>query len=406
MKLSSAGLIKYNDSNTNAIYGLYTKYAANYEICALITLSNFGIYRRFFESNIAKKYIVFEESFLDIKSLCKQYKNVEFVEINTKTIIESISNYLEKRKNMKFDLSIMNPPYGKPKEGTSSNLHYDITEYVKNNSKETCSVQPIRMITSSSEKFEEYKTKYDINLVNIEELNSNVFENTNMSNVAIFHWNENKTEKNIIVSLLDKEYKVSSLNNLDLIFTNYEKKFMTILKNDNPNYNGYKPTGENKEWNINGENYFDDYAKKHNFKENEFYVLLSMANGSKLGQGIALSSKDKTHICNSLSELKTYCKETNNATKVFAKFSTKKAAKNYVNAIQRPLLRFGLVKMQDDQNMTERVYKYIPDIDWSNDKTNTDKGILEMCGFSNKDSKEFTKYCENYIANIDNKESK
>ena len=62
--------------------------------------------------------------------------------------------------------------------------------------------------------------------------------------------------------------------------------------------------------------------------------------------------------------------------------------------------------MQDDQNMTERVYKYIPDIDWSNDKTNTDKGILEMCGFSNKDSKEFTKYCENYIANIDNKESK
>ena len=43
MKLSSAGLIKFNSSNTDTIYGLYTKYATKCETCALVTLSNNSI---------------------------------------------------------------------------------------------------------------------------------------------------------------------------------------------------------------------------------------------------------------------------------------------------------------------------------------------------------------------------
>ena len=64
MTLSSAGLIKFNSSNTDTIYGLYTKYATEHETCALITLSNVGIYRRFFESGLSKQYIVFDEHIL------------------------------------------------------------------------------------------------------------------------------------------------------------------------------------------------------------------------------------------------------------------------------------------------------------------------------------------------------
>lgn len=105
MKLSSASLIKFNSSNTDTIYGLYTKYATKCNVCALVTLSNIGVYRKIFESGLAKQYIVFDEGFNAIKLLCKQY-NVKFIEINSETIIDKIEG-----KNMKFDLVIGNPPY-------------------------------------------------------------------------------------------------------------------------------------------------------------------------------------------------------------------------------------------------------------------------------------------------------
>lgn len=108
--ISSAGLIKFNCPSTENLFGLFNRYTnTNYDLCALITLSNVGIYRRIFESNLAKKYVVFDENFLAIKHLCDHYNNVEFVEINNKNI-KNI--FIEKADNMKIDLAIMNPPYG------------------------------------------------------------------------------------------------------------------------------------------------------------------------------------------------------------------------------------------------------------------------------------------------------
>ena len=93
--------------------------------------------------------------------------------------------------------------------------------------------------------------------------------------------------------------------------------------------------------------------------------------------------------------------EHNNFCKVISEFSSETSAKNYVDALQRPLLRFGLAKMQDDQNMTARCYEYIPDIDWSNSKTQTDEGILEMLGFDEEKAKEFAMYAKDYITKVD-----
>lgn len=128
MKLSSAGLIKFNSSNTDTIYGLYTKYATKCETCALVTLSNIGVYRRIFESGLAKQYIVFDEGFIAIKLLCKQY-NVKFVEINSEEIYFT-------EENMNIDLTIMNPPY-------EQNLPTKILNKCIENSKKTIYIGPI-----------------------------------------------------------------------------------------------------------------------------------------------------------------------------------------------------------------------------------------------------------------------
>ena len=307
--------------------------------------------------------------------------------------IEDYRNLDVEIGDMKFDIIIGNPPYGQHGLG-SLDLHYEIAErlFGKYNEK-MIFIMPGRVGFSTSEKFDKWKKKFT-NVSNMDFV-GNPFENVAIAGVYIFTFENHNVDK---VTVKGIEY--NSL--LDITpFTEYENKFMTKLKNENPNYNGYKPIGSNKEWTENGENYFDNYAEKHNFNKNEFYVLLSMANGSKIGQGICISSQDKTHIVNGLNNLKNYCKLSNNATKVFAKFSTIEEAKNYLIAVQRPLCRFGLVKMQDDQNMTERVYKYIPDIDWTDDRTKTDEGILEMVGFSKEESKEFADYTKNYMAKID-----
>ena len=307
----------------------------------------------------------------------------------TKDNYETIISKLKDKNNMpKFDIIVGNPPYGETETTGSADLHYEIAEKLFGMfNQKMIFIMPGRVCFSTSEKFDKWKTKFD-NLSKIVFV-GNPFKNANV-NVDMFIFENHKVKE---IDVRGKIYK--SL--FDIVpFTDYENKFMTGMKNDNPNYNSFSPRGENKT--TNAKKYNDIYFNR--FNDKDYFVISCIANGSKLGQGIFLSSKDEKYIFNK-TELKIYLANHKNYSKVISVFKTKKAAMNYVNALQRPLIRFGLVKMQDDQNMTERCYKYIPDIDWSNDKTITDAGILEMCGFTKKESKEFANYCENFISNID-----
>lgn len=77
-----------------------------------------------------------------------------------------------------------------------------------------------------------------------------------------------------------------------------------------------------------------------------------------------------------------------------------KALINLKKAMNNPLLRFGLHKIQDNRHLTARVYKYIPEIDWNDDRTTNDAGILQMVGFNKEESNEFAEYCKVYIDKI------
>jgi len=216
--ISSAGLIKYNDTNTDYLFGLYTENLKNYDLCALITLSNVGIYRRIFESNLAKKYVVFDENFLAIKKLCKQYNNVEFVEINNENIIDKIEG-----KNMKFDLVIGNPPY----EGKGNPLYLRILEKVNTRKNIVIWICPSQWTINieDSEYITNLKQNQCSNL-NSHEYEGNPFNNASLGNdVCKYRFddsnnyedyedirNEKHTNKEIALSIIEKFKKMDNLN--------------------------------------------------------------------------------------------------------------------------------------------------------------------------------------------------
>ena len=288
----------------------------------------------------------------------------------------------------KFDVIIGNPPYGQHGMG-SLNLHYEIAESLFGTyNDKMIFIMPGRVCFSTSEKFDIWKKKFN-NLSEIEHC-GNPFGELAAVGVDIFTFENHKVDKVIVRG---KVYK--SLLEITP-FTDYENQFMCKLYNSKPNYNAYRPLGIDK--NESAVQFNNNYFNR--FSNNSVLTISCIANGSKVGQGYFLSSTDKKYIFTK-DELKSYLLEHNNFCKVISEFSSENSAKNYIDALQRPLMRFGLVKMQDDQSMTARCYQYIPNIDWNDSKTQTDEGILEMLGFNEEQAKEFAKYVKDYIDKVD-----
>lgn len=288
----------------------------------------------------------------------------------------------------KFDVIIGNPPYGQHGMG-SLNLHYEIAESLFGTyNDKMIFIMPGRVCFSTSEKFDIWKKKFN-NLSEIEHC-GNPFGELAAVGVDIFTFENHKVDKVIVRG---KVYK--SLLEITP-FTDYENQFMCKLYNSKPNYNAYRPLGIDK--NESAVQFNNNYFNR--FSNNSVLTISCIANGSKVGQGYFLSSTDKKYIFTK-DELKSYLLEHNNFCKVISEFSSENSAKNYIDALQRPLMRFGLVKMQDDQSMTARCYQYIPNIDWNDSKTQTDEGILEMLGFNEEQAKEFAKYVKDYMDKVD-----
>ena len=47
--------------------------------------------------------------------------------------------------------------------------------------------------------------------------------------------------------------------------------------------------------------------------------------------------------------------------------------------------------------------KYIPNINWSDDRVKTDEGLLEVCGCPKDKCKEYAEYCKKVINEVDKK---
>lgn len=305
----------------------------------------------------------------------------------------NIFEFIDKNfgKNIMFDIIIGNPPYGKKAE-KSFNIHYKIAEQLKENFNEKMIlIMPHRVLYTTDNKLDHFKKQFN-NVSNIIEVDSKeYFEDTNMEDVGVFVF-ENDIPKELVFTNKNNEVKTfKNLLNANKIFSDFETKFMERLYNKKPNYNSYKPNPVDKTVEFNKK-----FCSHFNSRKDKYFVCSNLANGAMDGR---FFPKKETSVI--VTDILRYLIKNDYARKVISSFNTKIEATNYVNALKRPLMRFGLLKMQTDQGMTTRCYQYIPDIDWSDSKTLTDEGILEMVGCSKKEAKEFAKYAKDYVEKFD-----
>lgn len=289
-------------------------------------------------------------------------------------LIEDWKNIGELLKDMpKFDVVIGNPPYGDNSgNGLSKTLHFDIATFLLNKYNEKMIfIMPNKIRNSTTKRFDKYKKEFTM----LSEITNegNPFEGFASVNTGIFVFENHKVDKvNVCGIVYNNLFEISP-------FTEYENKFMNLLKNEKFAEKFYIP------WPTS--------------EKTKLYIrLTNIANGAKSGkwfssiiENIGVFTKTDLDNWNNSHDSQYACVSSDN----------KNELENIEIAMKNPLLRFGLYKVQDDQSMKIRCYEYIPDIDWSDSKTQTDEGILEMVGLNNEKAKEFAKYVKDYMNKVD-----
>ena len=339
-----------------------------------------------------------------LRDLVKSYKMImgrvsdciTYIEVNDKNDVEKELNKLI-NKNAKFDVCLMNPPYGSKTKGQNPYLHLDFTSKTLEIVNDTLiCIMPHRCVYANTSKYDSYKEIFDKSLTEVIEVSSDVFNCTNMADIGIFTFNKHKNESDNI-TLRFKSGEVNMVKSLfDIsVFTSYEAEFTKYLKANKTNYNYFQPKGEYKDPDKKMSIYFNRWSKKF---VHDIFMIASVANGA---QNARYFSGVNGVICNNINELYNYLCETCGAVCNIMEFTSVLAAENCKVALQNPVLRFCLSKLQYDQSMTERVYQYVPSIDWSDPRVVTDEGLLEVCGCPKDKCKEYAEYCRKYMEEFD-----
>lgn len=316
---------------------------------------------------------------------------------------EKILKYNDMKK---WDVCLMNPPYG---SNGGDILHLMFVEQCINICKNIICVMPFSLINKQTSKNPEYRKKFDNFLIQAEELNSKeYFIDTEQENIGIFVFTgEGRKNRDINISYINGQNDIKQSLDGD-VFTEYEHGFLQYLKTTNFNkfmWLGY--ASHMKEYckskhisNIEDakKQRFLDYSNK--LPDNKVYMSLS----SICPPNVHTYMIGKTgKIFTSKHEVYKYFIENNTSSGYnFMIFDSVKAAENCKYVLNNPLMLYILSRLHIDRNVTiKHSYKFIPDIDWSNEKVLTDEGLLEVCGCPKDKCKEYAEYCRKYMEEFD-----
>lgn len=309
----------------------------------------------------------------------------------------------------KFDVVLMNPPYDNGVDkGLAKNIHVKFVNKCLDICNKICCVMPIKVIRNDAAKKEitQAKELYNKYLISVDEEKGSLFAGTKQPNVGIYLFDKNRNEsQKIKINYIDSSFETDSL--LERQINNIEKEILSYLECDkdymNWNYVGYVHNLDDEERTRQCNNLINIMLNKKRFKnrkiDNPVFLFTKAANGGMNATYIndnSIISKDKNELLNNL-------KKRNGAVTTILSFNSVKAAENCKIALQNNVLRLACLRNQVDQNMKGRVYKYIPNIDWSDDRVKTDEGLLEICGCPKDKCKEYAEYCKNIIDKVDKK---
>ena len=319
-----------------------------------------------------------------------------------------------KENNVKrFSVILMNPPYGVSGDNT---LHLKFSDKCLDISETEIVIMPFTFIIQpANQNIKNYKENFSKRLIEVEEIPSSVFEDVNgLFDVGIYEFR--KTSNGINIKFKDGKNKI--VNHLNKVnkFTDYEESFIKYLDNDgniDAAWGGGHNhctvtslarkciTNEKEVWKIIDKD-IENNCKK--LKEGKVFLQLS-ENG--YGKNGVFFEKHTGNIFKTKDELIKHMQEHGRKSTRgfnFIMFDSVKAAENCKDALYRPLMRFCLYKTQYTKLIgIKNNYKYIPKIDWSDDRVKTDEGLLEVCGCPKYKCKEYAEYCKKIINEVDKK---
>ena len=313
---------------------------------------------------------------------------------------------------MKFDVVLMNPPYSN--RGTNQ-IHLRFVDKCLDIADKQVTVMPFTFVTKTGfKKNDKYKEKFSLELIEVEEINSSVFEGTSMPNVGVYVFSKDKLNSEIKITNKDGDETIVDTLTAISAFNGKEKEIVKYLESKGRQEMigrlGHNPTTKQilRRQGITDKNEVQEKIDtallksiskiKHYFDDNKYALIVNVVNGGMNGQ--AISSKNG-QIFDNFDDLKNFYfnRRVTNGYNVII-FDSKEAAENCKAALKRPLLRFTIYRTQEDQGMIiDKCYKYIPSIDW--DKIKTDEDILIACGCDKDKAKEYVEYCKKVIDKVD-----
>ena len=300
----------------------------------------------------------------------------------------------------KFDIVLMNPPYGVKSQKQSSSLHFQFVAKCLEISKKQVSIIPNTLISTQATTKEKYKEAFDKYLISVDEVDSTMFPDTKMQNVGIYYFNETKDGMIKYNKLNGDTEQITSLFDMGSNFDEYEKKIYNICKCDKSNYTQFILGKEDRRQQNIG-NACDRFIKRKHWTNNDIFLLTNITNGSMNGTFI---SRNAGQIANGINELKQIIIDRTGTRCNIMKFKSLIAAKNCKYAlINSYVLRFLLYREQTTRDLTARVWQVVPDVDWEDERVRNDETLLELCGCPKDKCKEYADYCKKIIEKVDNK---